>query len=536
MAAHSRNADADGHAQAHGKLFLVLEFCDAGDLAGYLLRAKGPVSEATAQHMMRHIAAALRVLRRFNVVHRDLKPSNLLLCGGGEVDLPTLKVADFGFARALATDVALADTLCGSPLYMSPEVLSYKSYDAKVDLWSVGCILFELLTGATPFTGANHVELLRNIERVPGAELPHDAKVSDACRALVRGLLRRAPVERMSYEELFNHPFLLDSGARMSSGVELTDQPVSSSDSPLSSGTAVTTTEVLAAHHSRRVVPADDDGAVDDSGFVLVQSPATPSTMGAMTHRGRPPPSPSAGARSPRQGHSPKAGGLLARGLLTQPALTSSPRAMLLPSAPPPSAPLLPQQHVARANNLQRCAGVLDQLACERAADASPCEALSLYLLALQCVRGAAASLPACAGLPGTPDGTRLARGGDAILTRACALGQKLKADLPADAINSIIVPDAWPLTHAAAAALGCRGAGAELLGRWHDAERCYSRALCLFHLMLHDGNSLQPSAATPPLLLNAAARSRLEATVAALGRRQKVCLAARELPAPGAG
>jgi hypothetical protein len=436
--------------------------------------------------MVRHLAAGLRVLRRLSIVHRDLKPSNLLLCGGKGGELPTLKVADFGFARALATEAALADTLCGSPLYMSPEVLSYKSYDAKVDLWSVGCILFELLTGATPFTGANHVELLRNIERVPGAELPQDAKVSTACRALVRGLLRRAPVERMSHEEFFNHPFLVDC-----------------------TGTAVVMTpQVLAANHSRRVVPADDDGAVDDSGFVLVQSPATPSTLGAMAHRGRPPPSPSAGARSPRQGHSPKAGSLL----------------------------LLPQQHVARANNLQRCAGVLDQLACERAADATPCEALSLYLLALQCVRGAAAALPACAGLPGAPDGTRLARGGDAILARALALGHKLKAVLPADAITSIIVPDAWPLTHAAAAALGCRGGGAELLGRWHDAERCYSRALCLFHLMLHDGNSLPPSAATPPPMLTAAARSRLEATVSALGRHHKACSAARELPAPGAG
>ena len=524
--------------QAHGKLFLVLEYCDAGDLAGYL-RAHGTVREPTAQHVLRHLAAGLRVLRRLNVVHRDLKPSNLLLHGGGGGVLPILKVADFGFAKA---EASLADTLCGSPLYMSPEVLGCRSYDAKVDLWSTGCILYELLTGATPFTGANHVQLLRNIECVPGAELPQDGlQVSPACRALVRGLLRRAPVERLSYEELFNHPFLASSSS--SSGVELTGQPVSSSDSPLGAGTLPVPATQTASHHSRRVVPADDDGAVDDSGFVLVDSPATP-TMGMVTHRGRPPPSPSAGARSPRQGHSPKAGGLLSRGLQTPSGVSSSPRATLSSGASPPgasgwpqpAAPLqLPQQAVARASNLQRCAGVLDQLACERAADASPCEALALYLLALQCVRGAAASLPACAGLPGAPDGARLARGGDAILSRACALGQRLKADA-AEAVNSIVLPDAWPLTHAAAAALGCRGAGAELLRRWHDAERCYSRALCLFHLMLHDGNTLPPSAATPPLLLSAASRNRLEATVAALGKHLKACTAAKELPAPGAG
>jgi serine/threonine protein kinase len=71
-----------------------------------------------------------------------------------------LKIADFGFARHLAS-ATLAETLCGSPLYMAPEILEGRRYDAKADLWSVGAILFEMVVGRPPFGGANHVELLR---------------------------------------------------------------------------------------------------------------------------------------------------------------------------------------------------------------------------------------------------------------------------------------------------------------------------------------------------------------------------------------
>ncbi len=110
--------------QAPGRLFLVLEFCDAGDLCTWL-RRHGAAPEPTAAHFLRHLAAGLRALRRLNVVHRDLKPQNLLLCAAPPpATLPTLKIADFGFARALATEAALADTLCGSPLYMVRAQLS----------------------------------------------------------------------------------------------------------------------------------------------------------------------------------------------------------------------------------------------------------------------------------------------------------------------------------------------------------------------------------------------------------------------------
>ncbi|KAH9736183.1 serine/threonine-protein kinase ATG1c [Citrus sinensis] len=162
-----------------GKLHLILEYCKA---------------------------AGLQVLRDNNLIHRDLKPQNLLLCT--DDDNAALKIADFGFARSLQPR-GLAETLCGSPLYMAPEIMQLQKYDAKADLWSVGAILFQLVTGKTPFTGSNQIQLLQNIVKATELHFPPDAKILSAdCKDLCQKLLRRNPVERLTFEEFFNHPFL----------------------------------------------------------------------------------------------------------------------------------------------------------------------------------------------------------------------------------------------------------------------------------------------------------------------------------------
>ena len=103
------------------KLDLVMELCPGGDLAD-ALRRSGPLPEAAAGGLLRQLAAGLRALAEGHLVHRDLKPGNLLLSGPlpGAASAPTLKIADFGFARVVGP-ARLAATLCGSPLYMAPE-------------------------------------------------------------------------------------------------------------------------------------------------------------------------------------------------------------------------------------------------------------------------------------------------------------------------------------------------------------------------------------------------------------------------------
>ena len=155
------------------------------------------------------------------MIHRDIKPQNLLLTGPlppDELNDPSkstkeeelrqqngyshrfrLKIADFGFARHLK-QTSLADTLCGSPLYMAPEMLKYQRYDYKADLWSTGAVLFEMITGKPPFNGDNHLQLLNNIQSKV-VRLPADVKVSPECVNLMRILLQRNPMQRADFRQ-----------------------------------------------------------------------------------------------------------------------------------------------------------------------------------------------------------------------------------------------------------------------------------------------------------------------------------------------
>ncbi|KAF9201360.1 Serine/threonine-protein kinase [Haplosporangium sp. Z 27] len=219
-----------------------MEYCSQGDLSQYIKRrGDGPPSlpsppggglhEVVVRHFLKQLASALEFLRSKNLIHRDLKPQNLLLHPpsnskeGSGYGLPVLKVADFGFARSLPR-LSLAETLCGSPLYMAPEILHYEKYDAKADLWSVGTVLYEMCTGKPPFRAQNHVELLKRIEMAkdvitfPGDNVSDDrtgsspshrhlhstSTISDDIKDLIRQLLKRNPVERISFEEFFMNP------------------------------------------------------------------------------------------------------------------------------------------------------------------------------------------------------------------------------------------------------------------------------------------------------------------------------------------
>ncbi|XP_047091553.1 serine/threonine-protein kinase ATG1t-like [Lolium rigidum] len=192
--------------QTQGCLYLVMELCEGGDLASYIERS-GRVEERVARNFMRQIGAGLQVLRRHHVVHRDLKPENILLsCPGSNA---ILKISDFGLSRVLHPG-EFADTACGTRLYMAPEVMLFQKYDDKVDLWSIGAILFELLNGYPPFRGRSNVQLLQCINRtrsLPFSELVTPNLHPDSIDICTR-LLCANPVERLSLQDFINHGFL----------------------------------------------------------------------------------------------------------------------------------------------------------------------------------------------------------------------------------------------------------------------------------------------------------------------------------------
>lgn len=187
-------------------LFLVLEYCAGGNLAAYIQRY-GRVQEQIARNFMRQLGAGLEVLHAHHVIHRDLKPENLLL--STHEDDAVLKIADFGLCRYLSPDEQ-ARIVCGSPLYMAPEVLQFQKYDSKVDMWSVGAILFELLNGHPPFSGKNNCQLLKNIKNctiLPFSEIILSDLHPD-CIDICTKLLRQNPAKRLSTEEFLKHNFL----------------------------------------------------------------------------------------------------------------------------------------------------------------------------------------------------------------------------------------------------------------------------------------------------------------------------------------
>jgi serine/threonine-protein kinase ULK/ATG1 len=201
----------------------------------YPLPAVGGLNEVIARHFLQQIASALSFMREKALLHRDIKPQNLLLLPprswyaregasrtpvmmddssdipiAGIASLPVLKVADFGFARFLPS-LELAETLCGSPLYMAPEILRYEKYDAKADLWSVGTVLHEMMCGKPPFRANNHVELLRKIEKNEDViKFPPGLAISSAMKNTIRLLLKRIPTERVSYENFFSDPVVTE--------------------------------------------------------------------------------------------------------------------------------------------------------------------------------------------------------------------------------------------------------------------------------------------------------------------------------------
>lgn len=192
-------------------VFLVMEFCNGGDLADYL-QLKGTLSEETIRLFLIQIAAAIQVMSAKGIVHRDLKPQNILLSYSPVLRSPQpkdikIKIADFGFARFLHGEM-MAATLCGSPMYMAPEVIMSKSYDAKADLWSIGTITYQCLTGKAPFHASNPQNLRRLYETTKVLKPSIPSGCSAVMKDLLYGLLKKKPDDRMSYDDFFNHPFL----------------------------------------------------------------------------------------------------------------------------------------------------------------------------------------------------------------------------------------------------------------------------------------------------------------------------------------
>jgi len=184
--------------EAEGTYYIAMEYLDGRSLKE-LIVARGPAPIHLAVDYARQILAALRFAHRHGIVHRDIKPHNVLVDGEGR-----LKVTDFGIARAGASQMTEAGSIIGTAQYLSPEQAKGASVDQTSDLYSVGVVLYELLTGVVPFSGDTPVEIaMKHLSTVPEPPSARRADVPRDLDMVVMRALAKDPSERyQSAEEM----------------------------------------------------------------------------------------------------------------------------------------------------------------------------------------------------------------------------------------------------------------------------------------------------------------------------------------------
>ncbi len=218
--------------------YVILEYCNGGDLfyysKKYIAENKHPLNELYIQKILQQIAPAIEYMHSNNIIHRDIKLQNILLNFDNYPNIPkngglppklefkdmslnksfSVKIADLGYAKDLVKDNA-GSTILGSPMYMSPDIVEKytddgkedKKYNASVDLWSLGVITYELLTGSTPFHGRTYEEVFKAITKGK-YDLPKNLRPSIEIISFINGLLQYYPEKRLNWAQIKSHPFL----------------------------------------------------------------------------------------------------------------------------------------------------------------------------------------------------------------------------------------------------------------------------------------------------------------------------------------
>ncbi|RZF42642.1 hypothetical protein LSTR_LSTR001437 [Laodelphax striatellus] len=184
--------------ETEGDIVVVTEY--ANRELSEILSQEGYLDEIRARKIICDLVSALFYLHSTRVLHRDLKPQNVLIDDKG-----TAKLCDFGFARSMSTGTHVLTSIKGTPLYMAPELIEESPYDHNADLWSLGCIAYEMLVGATPFTTTSILHLVQLL-RYETVKWPNF--VSAACLSFLQGLLEKDPAKRLSWPQLLDHPFI----------------------------------------------------------------------------------------------------------------------------------------------------------------------------------------------------------------------------------------------------------------------------------------------------------------------------------------
>jgi serine/threonine protein kinase len=198
-------------------LYLVMELLSDGDLLQCIIEGGGCFTEPQARRLFRQLCEAVKYLHDQNVVHRDLKPENILVVGRDR-NVMSLKVADFGLAWKNIKSGEHCQTFCGTPHYLSPEVINTFQlrqdgvngqtvmYGKSVDVWSLGVILYVMLSGVPPFEDEGLYDQI--VQAKFEFDVPEWRVVTPDAKALVKDMMTVSPVERLTIQQALDHQWL----------------------------------------------------------------------------------------------------------------------------------------------------------------------------------------------------------------------------------------------------------------------------------------------------------------------------------------
>lgn len=227
--------------QSEDKLYLVMDYYNGGSLFFHLRKAR-KFSEKRAKFYAAQLMLSMAHLHELNIAYRDLKLENILMDDKGFIAL-----TDFGLSKENVDVPDGAKTFCGTAEYIAPELLQGKPYGKAVDWWGFGTLLYEMMTGQTPFFDRNRKRMFHNILH---RDVVFTSAFSEEAKDLLTGLLRRDPAKRLGsgpagVQELMDHPFFasIDFDKLLAKELEPPFKPVVTSDADVSNVANIFTRE-----------------------------------------------------------------------------------------------------------------------------------------------------------------------------------------------------------------------------------------------------------------------------------------------------
>ena len=191
-----------GHFEDNNYCYFIMEYIPKGNVFGLIPQDKKKrVSTQLVASLIKDVISAVYFLHNMNppIIHRDIKPENVLL-----TDTLAAKLTDFGWSNYIQEDEKRT-TVCGTPIYLAPEIIKEKGHDEKVDIWCIGVLLFELATGSVPFPG-NDIETLENNILKLKIQWPKDINLD--IKNLIMKILKLDPKARISLSDMMQHHFI----------------------------------------------------------------------------------------------------------------------------------------------------------------------------------------------------------------------------------------------------------------------------------------------------------------------------------------